>query len=215
MQTFEMERIAVLEKHQRLFLAVNVVLIILLVVVAVAGEFARKVHAQEKQDAKNLVLSELTIVDSHGVVRARLGGNLPDANKKIPRGSRIAGLLLYDETGQERGGYVTFEPWGNVGLTLDNKGVMAAEFVAGPDTGSAIRLHSGDDAVELRVDEDGPSIHAVRRKNVAFHEPAVENPKSTALCKALLEEKARLSMEQLVDACRGRSSEAACQTCLK
>jgi hypothetical protein len=213
MQTFEMERIAVLEKHQRLFLAVNVVLIILLVVVAF--EFAYRVHAQEKQDAKTLVLSELTIVDNHGVVRARLGGNLPDANKKIPRGSRIAGLLLYDETGQERGGYVTFEPWGNVGLTLDNKGVMAAEFVAGPDTGSAIRLHSGDDAVELRVDEDGPSIHAVRRKNVAFHEPAVENPKSTALCKALLEEKARLSMEQLVDACRGRSSEAACQTCLK
>jgi len=213
MQTFEMERIAGLEKHQRLFLAVNVVLIILLVVVA--GEFAYKVHAQEKQDAKTLILSELTIVDNHGVVRARLGGNLPDANKKIPRGSRIAGLLLYDETGQERGGYVTFEPWGNVGLTLDNKGVMAAEFVAGPDTGSAIRLHSGDDAVELRVDEDGPSIHAVRRKNIAFHEPAVENPKSTALCKALLEEKARLSMEQLVDACRGRSSEAACQTCLK
>ena len=213
MQTFEMERIAVLEKHQRLFLAVNVVLIILLVVVAF--EFAYRVHAQEKQDAKTLVLSELTIVDNHGVVRARLGGNLPDANKKIPRGSRIAGLLLYDETGQERGGYVTFEPWGNVGLTLDNKGVMAAEFVAGPDTGSAIRLHSGDDAVELRVDEDGPSIHAVRRKNVAFHEPAVENPKSTALCKALLEEKARLRMEQLLDACRGRSSEAACQTCLK
>jgi len=35
---------------------------------------------------------------------------------------------------------------------------MAAEFLAGPDTGAAIRLHSGDDAVELRVDEDGPSF---------------------------------------------------------
>ncbi len=213
MQNFEVDRIAVLERRQRLFLAVNVAVIILLVLVV--GEFERKVHAQEKQDAKTLVLSELTIVDSNGVIRARVGGNLPDANKKVPRGSRIAGLLLYDETGQERGGYVTFEPWGNVGLTLDNKGVMAAEFVAGPDTGSAIRLHSGDDAVELRVDEDGPSIHAVRRKNVAFHEPAVENPRSTVLCKELLKEKARLSMEQLLDACRGRSSDAACQTCLQ
>jgi len=213
MQNLQMERIVVLERRQRLSLAVSVVLVIVLVVAV--GEFARGVHAEQKQDAKTLVLSELTIVDSHGVVRARLGGNLPDANKTTPRGSRIAGLLLYDETGQERGGYVTFEPGGNVGLTLDNKGVMAAEFLAGPDAGSAIRLHSGDDAVELRVDEDGPSIHAVRRKNVAFHEPAVENPKSTALCKALLEEKARLPMEQLLDACRGRSSEAACQTCLK
>ncbi len=213
MQNLQMERIVVLERRQRLSLAVSVVLVIVLVVAV--GEFARGVHAEQKQDAKTLVLSELTIVDSHGVVRARLGGNLPDANKTTPRGSRIAGLLLYDETGQERGGYVTFEPGGNVGLTLDNKGVMAAEFLAGPDAGSAIRLHSGDDAVELRVDEDGPSIHAVRRKNVAFHQPAVENPSSTALCKELLKEKARLPMEQLIDACRGRSSEAACQACLK
>ncbi|PYX54792.1 MAG: hypothetical protein DMG76_20375 [Acidobacteria bacterium] len=213
MQNLQMERIAVLEKRQRLSLAVNVVLITLLVVAA--GEFAREVHAQQKQDAKTLVLSELTIVDSHGVVRARLGGNLPDANKTTPRGSRIAGLLLYDETGQERGGYVTFEPGGNVGLTLDNKGVMAAEFLAGPDAGSAIRLHWADDAVELRVDEDGPSIHAVRRKKVAFHEPPVENPRSTVLCKELLKEKASLSMEQLLDACRARSSEAACQACFK
>src|SRR5439155_21633001 len=88
MQNLQMERIAVLEKRQRLSLAVNVVLITLLVVAA--GEFAREVHAQQKQDAKTLVLSELTIVDSHGVVRARLGGNLPDANKTTPRGSRIA-----------------------------------------------------------------------------------------------------------------------------
>jgi hypothetical protein len=214
MQISENDRIVDLEKRQRLSLAVNLAFLVLLVVVVV-GELTRAVHAQQKQGDKTLVLSELTIVDSHGVVRARLGGDLPDANKEVPRGSRIAGLLIYDETGQERGGYVTFEPGGNVGLTLDNKGVMAAEFLAGPDTGSAIRLHTADDAVELRVDEDGPSIHAVRRKTVAFHEPAVENPKSTELCKALLKEKARVSMEQLWDACRGRSSEAACQACLK
>ena len=110
MQNLQMERIVVLERRQRLSLAVSVVLVIVLVVAV--GEFARGVHAEQKQDAKTLVLSELTIVDSHGVVRARLGGNLPDANKTTPRGSRIAGLLLYDETGQERGGYVTFEPGG-------------------------------------------------------------------------------------------------------
>jgi hypothetical protein len=214
MQISENDRIADLEKRQRLSLAANFALLVLLVVVVV-GELTRAVHAQQKQGDKTLVLSELTIVDSHGVVRARLGGDLPDANKEVPRGSRIAGLLIYDETGQERGGYVTFEPGGNVGLTLDNKGVMAAEFLAGPDKGSAIRLHTADDAVELRVDEDGPSIHAMRRKTVAFHEPAVGNPKSTELCKALLKEKARVSMEQLWDACRGRSSEPACQACLK
>jgi hypothetical protein len=214
MQISENDRIAVLEKRQRLSLAVNVALIVLLAA-GVIGELTRAVHAQPKEGDKTLVLSELTIVDSHGVVRARLGGDLPDANKEVPRGSRVAGLLLYDATGQERGGYVTFEPSGHVGLTLDNKGVMAAEFVASKELGAAIRLHTADDAVELRVDEDGPSIHAMRRKTVAFHEPPVENPKSTELCKGLLKEKAVVSMEQLWDACRGRSSEAACQACLK
>ena len=92
---------------------------------------------------------------------------------------------------------------------------MAAQFVASPDLGAFLRLNTADDAVELRVDEDGPSIHAMRRKTVAFHEPSVENPKSTELCKGLLKEKGRVSMEQLWDACRGRSSETACHACLE
>lgn len=111
MHSPEIERIATFERRQRLFLATNLVLLVALIAVLVS-ELPRAVHAQQKQDGKNLVLSELTIVDSHGVVRARLGGDLPDANKEVPRGSRVAGLLLYDATGQERGGYVTFEPSG-------------------------------------------------------------------------------------------------------
>jgi hypothetical protein len=54
-----MESIAVLERRQRLSMIVNIVLVILLVLTA--GEFARDVHAQQKQDNKTLVLSELTI----------------------------------------------------------------------------------------------------------------------------------------------------------
>ena len=60
MQNIQMERIAVLERCQRLSMTVNIVLIILLVLIA--GEFARDVHAQQRQDTKTLVLSELTIV---------------------------------------------------------------------------------------------------------------------------------------------------------
>ncbi len=215
MRDFQTDRIATLERRQRLSLALNVAVIILLGVVV--REPLQRVHAQQKQDAKSLTVSELSVVDSRGVVRARLGGELPDAvvaGKVMPRGNRAAGLLIYDETGEERGGYVTWEPSGNVGLTLDNRSGQTAEFVAGPEAGSALRLHWLDDAVELRVDEDGPSLHAVRRKNVAFHEPPVENPKSTALCKALLEAKTKVPMAQLFDACRARSSESACQACL-
>lgn len=70
--------------------------------------------------------------------------------------------------------------------------------------------------MELRNDEDGPSLHAVRRKQVVFHEPPVENPRQTEMCKALAlqEAKKQLNMAQLLDACRARTSEAACQACL-
>src|SRR5260370_33547708 len=100
MQNFEMERIAVLERRQRLFLAVNVVLFILLVVVV--GGRVRDVQAQQKQDAKTLVLSELAIVASRGIVRARLGGDLPDANKATPPASRTACRVLYYAPGHAR-----------------------------------------------------------------------------------------------------------------
>ena len=54
--------------------------------------------------------------------RVRIGGDLPDAvigGKRVPRGEKAAGLLMYDGTGQERGGYVTFKTIRNVVLTLD------------------------------------------------------------------------------------------------
>jgi hypothetical protein len=89
--------------------------------------------------------------------------------------------------GQERSGYVTFEPSGNVALTLDTRKSQVARFLAGPESTGAIQFVSGDSVIEMRADEDGPSLHAVRRKQVVFHEPPVENPQSTAICKALQE----------------------------
>jgi len=90
MQNFEMERIAVLERHQRLFLAVNVCThhSCWLSWQWQASSHVKYTHKKSKMP-KNLVLSELTIVDSHGVVRARLGGNLPDANKKSHAGAAL------------------------------------------------------------------------------------------------------------------------------
>lgn len=61
--------------------------------------------------ADSLQLKDLVIVDDQGVARVRLGGRLPDPimnGKSVPRGQQVAGLLLYDDTGQERGGYLTF-----------------------------------------------------------------------------------------------------------
>jgi hypothetical protein len=215
MVDINLERIARLERRNRLLVVWSLVITALAIAMPLTDSLGLKVDAQDK--SKTLSVSELAVVDERGTVRVRIGGQLPDAvvnGKTLPRGQKAAGILLYDETGQERSGYVTFTPSGNVGLTLDNRGGQTAEFIAGPDVGAALRLHWQDDAVELRSDEDGPSIHAVRKKKVAFHEPPVENPESTELCKALRQAKSQLPAEQLLDICRARSSEAACRVCL-
>ena len=211
-------RIESLERRQRL-LSATIALALFAFAMAAILSPGLGVNAQDKGETKSLTLSELVIVDSTGKIRLRLGGDLPDAvvNGKVkPRGQRAAGVLLYDATGQERSGYVTLEPSGNVALTLDTRTSQVATFVAGPGSSgtSALQLFSGGNAVELRNDADGPSIHAVRRKQVVFHEPPVENPQATELCRALQDAKKQASMAQLLDACRARTSEAACQACL-
>jgi hypothetical protein len=196
------------------FVRILIVSNVLVLLFLTAGLFNTRVAGQ---DNKVLTVSELAITDERGVVRVRISGRMPDAmvnGKAKPRGERAAGIVLYDDTGQERSGYLTFAPSGNVALTLDNRTGQAGQFVAGPNAGSTIHLNWRDNSVELRADEDGPSVHAVHAKKVAFHEPAVENVESTELCKALRLAKSQASASQLLEACRARTSEAACQICL-
>jgi hypothetical protein len=213
----ERHYVQTLEKRNRFLMGINVLLVVFGVLNIIMLRWTPKmVAAQDRQKPQSLIVSEVSVVDENGVVRARIGGKLPDAvvdGKVRPRGDSAAGVILYDETGQERSGYVTFGS-GNVGLTLDNRSGQTAEFVAGPQAGSVMRLHWHDGAVELRTDEDGPTVHVVKGNRVLFHEPPVEHPETTELCKALRESKAKLSKDQLMNACLARSSEAGCKVCL-
>lgn len=157
----------------------------------------------------------LEIVDEHGVVRARLGARLPDAvldGKRVVRGEEVAGLLLYDGRGGERGGYVTFEPSGNVGLTLDHERNQAALFVAGRDEGVALKLWTGPDSIELRSDGDGSRWTVAEDGVVALQEPPVRPGADVcAEYRAALE---KLTREEVLRACRERFSAEACEACL-
>ena len=160
--------------------------------------------------------SELVIVDSKGVERVRIGGDLPDPlinGKRVPRGEKAAGVLLYDGSGQERSGYVTFEPSGNVGLTLDTRKHQVAYFVAGPDSGSALQMWHGPDIIELRSDENGSRVTAVKDRQVVIQEPAISKM-SAETCEAYRSARARVSKEQVMRDCRRRFTEAACTPCL-
>src|ERR1700722_9874079 len=123
-------RLTILERRWRLLVGVQCALGLCLVAALAGGWSGVRLTAQ---DQKVLTVSELTIVDDKGTVRARLGGQLPDAvidGKVAPRGQPAAGILLYDDTGTERGGYVTFSPSGDVALTLDNQRTQTALFAA-------------------------------------------------------------------------------------
>jgi hypothetical protein len=161
-------------------------------------------------------VTELVVVDRNGIERIRIGGDLPDAlinGKRVPRGERAAGILLYDSTGQERSGYVTWEPSGNVGLTLDTKGGQAAVFVAGRDPGSALMLWRGRDLIELRADPDGARFTAVKNGEVVFQDPEISALTGES-CSAYKEARARVTEEQVRRDCRRRFTEGACGACL-
>ena len=165
---------------------------------------------------RSLRAPELVIVDPAGVERVRIGGDVPDAvikGKRVPRGEKAAGVILYDDTGQERGGYVTFSPSGNVGLTLDTRNSQAALFVADPEEGSALQLWHGKTLVELRSDGDGSRMSAAADRQVLVQQPAVQRM-SEGTCAAYKEAKSRVSVQQVERDCRRRFEEPACQACL-
>lgn len=163
-----------------------------------------------------LTVSEVDIVDAKGVIRARLGADLPDAvvdGKTVKRGGNPAGLMLYDNTGQERGGYVTF-PNGYIALTMDSRkpSEQMVTLIASPtDGGAALMLNRLGDAVEMRVDDElGPSLHAKHGNAVAFHAPQAANINKTEMCA----EMKKAPRERALEMCRTRTSEEACQACL-
>jgi hypothetical protein len=109
----------------------------------------------------------IVIVDSLGIERAILGSHLPEPN--FPSGNRrqfrgktgsISGLMLYDAEGQERGGYVTDDYYGNAFLTLDSKTTQAALLIAEPQGSSTFQVWSenGKNKVSLSADDDGAGI---------------------------------------------------------
>jgi hypothetical protein len=159
--------------------------------------------------------NEVIVVDANGIVRARLGGDLPDAvmaNGRISkRGSKAAGLMIYDEQGIERGGYVTQDTGSNAMLTLDSKYRQAALFVAGPseDQASALRLWTNGSSIELRSDDNGSRVSVAEKNGVQYQQPVVSlSPETCADYKKLEQQNPGKRY------CQARFTESACNVCL-
>ena len=183
--------------------------------VLLAANLALFLAAMHPTKPASLTVSELNVVDAKGVVRVRLSGDLPGAvlqdGKRVKRD--LAGVMLYDRTGRERGGYVT-DKGDRIFLTLDGNEPQNALFVSEPDGSTALRLWRGKQAVDLRADEDGSRVTVLRDGKVAMQQPPIANVEKTAACQAFREARGKAPDAQIFDACTDRLTEEACRACL-
>ncbi len=124
---------------------------------------------------KILKVKGIVIVDSLGVERVIVGSHLPEPN--FSTGNRIAargkmgsvsGVMLYDTEGQERGGYVTDDYYGNAFFTLDSKTQQHVLLIAEPQGSAAFQLWSrnGKNKVSLSTDDKGADIELRKNGNL-------------------------------------------------
>ncbi|MGZ3360173.1 MAG: hypothetical protein ACXU84_12645 [Xanthobacteraceae bacterium] len=180
----------------------------------VAGGGAIASGSVKQAISDSIKAREIVVVDANGTVRARLGGDLPDAimanGRVAKRGSKAAGLMIYDEQGIERGGYVTQDTGSNAMLTLDSKSRQAALLVAGPDEdqASALRLWTKGSSIEMRSDENGSRLSIADINGVTYQQPALGLSMETCVEYKKLEQ--QYPGKRI---CQSRFTESACSAC--
>lgn len=132
-------------------------------------------HVELDLSNEILKVKGLVVTDSTGTERIIIGAHLPPAQSfgyRFYRGdnSGVSGVMLYDHEGQERGGYVTDDTYGNIFFTLDSKVSQRVLFMAEPQgaatlkmwgkNGNEVNLGASDEGSWLDVSENG------KKKNV-------------------------------------------------
>ncbi len=118
----------------------------------------------------------LVVEDQNGIERVRLGAPLPDPmgvdGVRHPRQGVIAGLLISDAKGTERGGYVTADASDEAFFTLDSRKGQEVLFLANPEGGTNLDLFDkhGNEA-QLTVFPDGPKFVLRKKKQVVTQLP--------------------------------------------
>ena len=115
-----------------------------------------------------LKVKGIVIVDSMGIERVIVGSHLPEpnfanGNRLNARGKAgsVSGVMLYDAEGQERGGYVTDDYYGNAFMSLDSKASMPILLIAEPQGSGSLLLNSrnGKNKVNISVSDDDGTLY--------------------------------------------------------
>jgi hypothetical protein len=117
----------------------------------------------------------LVVVDGNGVERVRIQAPLPDPlvlGKRFPRGGAVSGILLFDDEGNERSGYVTSDGYPNVFFTLDSLACQHVLFITEPQGDPTLRLWDGTSAATLSAGSDGPGLKLTSGEKTLLEIPA-------------------------------------------
>ena len=134
------------------------------------------VHAQVQPDKDGILHVRGVIVeDQNGRERVRLGAPLPDPmihGVRQKRSGVISGLLISDAEGNERGGYVTSDKYGEAFFTLDSEDEQQVLFLANPKGGVHLDLFDSKGNEEsMSVFPDGPKLTFTKAKSKVLELP--------------------------------------------
>jgi hypothetical protein len=171
------DRVAKLERRWRW--AIPLLSVVAVLLAGSTAYEAYRVHALET--ATTLRVKELRVYDDKGVDRVVIAGRLPqamlDGKPHYTRARQMAGMLIYDGSGTERGGYGTMDGYANALLTLDAKGHQVFLALAEPPGGFVMRQWEGQGSVTMGA--AGKSfLTLMNGKDVVFAAPK-DNPWTT------------------------------------
>ena len=126
--------------------------------VLLASTLIPAAQAQDEVSSRPLLVNhiiarKITVTDENGQERVVIGAPLPEprlVGRQSKRGDAVSGILLFDGSGNERGGYVTGDgPFSSVSLTLDEIGRAAVALWAGQrgEAGLSINNNLGHQVV--------------------------------------------------------------------
>jgi hypothetical protein len=179
--SIEKEMAGIKAQNRRLAIAVGATLFLwsVTVVCVIVLIHRGKIETAPQGISDILRTRTLVVIDDHGTERVRIGAPLPEPiimGQKKKRDDSIAGILLYDKLGNERGGYVTDNSVGNALLTLDSNVGQEFTLVAYPNGGAEFGINDDQkNAVSLSALESGPRLQLRKRGQVVFEQPQSES----------------------------------------
>lgn len=152
--------------------------LVVLAVIILFGMLGFKAKASVGRASEDILrVRGLVVVDENGTERVWIGAPLPEPlilGKRFPRGGNVSGVMLYDDEGNERGGYVTSDDFPNVFFTLDSLGKQHVLFLAEPQGDTALWVWNGENAFRLNVGEEGAGLKISSRGETILEVPKVE-----------------------------------------